>query len=41
MYEYGKDVPRDDKTALKWCRLAAEHGHSHYRCREDGTIETI
>ena len=26
-YEEGQGVPQDDKTALKWYRLAAEQGH--------------
>jgi len=27
MYENGDGVPRDEKTAMKWYRLAAEQGH--------------
>ena len=41
MYYKGQGVPQDDKTAVKSYRLAAEQGHSHYRRREDGTIEAI
>ena len=26
MYQKGKGVPQDDKTAVKWYRLAAEQG---------------
>ena len=28
MYEYGKGVPKDDKTAMKWWTLAAEQGNA-------------
>ena len=28
MYYNGKGVPQDDKTAVKWYRLAAKQGHS-------------
>jgi TPR repeat protein len=28
MYEIGQGVPQDDKTAVKWYRLAAEQGHA-------------
>ena len=28
MYHEGKGVPKDDKTAVKWYRLAAEQGHA-------------
>ena len=41
MYDNGQGVPQDYKTAVKWYKLAAEQGHSHYRRREDGTIEAI
>ena len=27
MYEIGDGVPQDDKTAVKWFRLAADQGH--------------
>ena len=29
MYEKGQGVPRDDKTAVKWYRLAAEQGYDY------------
>ena len=28
MYQYGKGIPQDHKTAVKWYRLAAEQGHA-------------
>ena len=28
IYDYGQGVPRNDKTAVKWYRLAAEQGHA-------------
>ena len=28
MYYHGMGVPQDDKTAVKWFRLAAEEGHA-------------
>ncbi len=28
MYEKGQGVPQNDKTAVKWYRLAAEQGHA-------------
>jgi TPR repeat protein len=28
MYEKGKGVPQDDKTAVKWYKLAAEQGYA-------------
>jgi hypothetical protein len=28
MYRLGRDVPQDDKTAVKWWTLAAEQGHA-------------
>jgi len=29
MYEYGKDVPQNSETAVKWYRLAAEQGYAN------------
>ena len=31
MYERGQGVPQDDKTAVKWYRLAAKQGLSDWR----------
>ena len=28
MYQYGKGIPQDHKTAVKWYRLAAEQGYA-------------
>ena len=44
MYEYGDGVPQDDKTALKWYRLAVEQGDAdaqHFvKCLEEKIAET-
>ena len=33
IYDEGYRVPKDDKTALKWNTLAADHGNSDAQCR--------
>ena len=36
MYEIGQGVPQDDKTAVKWHRLAAEQGDASHAAAPGG-----